>query len=66
VSAVAQPTLGDIYVDAARADHLAHCSRCRRIADAVEAAAAENGESMRRRDRRQLGLNIATAPEVAR
>jgi hypothetical protein len=65
MSTAPQPTPGEIYVAAARADHLAHCSDCRRVAAAMEAAAAENGESMRRRDRRQLGLRIATTQEVA-
>ena len=49
-------TPGDVYVTAARAEHNTHCTRCRENAAAIEAAAAENGASMRRRDRRQLGL----------
>ncbi|MFE1748983.1 hypothetical protein ACFW88_00255 [Streptomyces anandii] len=58
-------TPGDIYVAAVRADHLARCTRCREVHAAVEAAAAENAESMARRDRRQLGLNIGGRRLVA-
>lgn len=53
------PSPGDVYVAAARADHLAHCLACREIAAAADAAMVENGESMARRDRRQLGLRSA-------
>jgi hypothetical protein len=50
----------DWYTDAARAEHNQHCTRCRQLTEASDAAAAANGESIRRIDRRQLGLNIAT------
>lgn len=60
------PTPGEVYVAAARADHFAHCARCREVNAASEAAAAENGASMQRRDRRQLGLRVPSASEVAR
>jgi hypothetical protein len=45
-----------VYVAAALADHLAHCAPCRDRAAASDAAVIENGESMARRDRIQLGL----------
>ncbi|MPY47115.1 hypothetical protein [Streptomyces acidicola] len=66
MSTTATPALtpGDIYVAAARADHLARCVSCREIADAVEAAAVENGESMQRRDRIQLGFRVARSGAV--
>lgn len=51
---------GDWFTTAARAAHNIHCTNCRERDAASDAAAAENGESMRRRDRRQLGLNIVT------
>jgi hypothetical protein len=51
-----RPTPGDVYVAAALADHLAHCAPCRDRAAASDAAVIENGESMARRDRIQLGL----------
>ncbi|MET7294898.1 hypothetical protein ABZS79_22670 [Streptomyces griseoloalbus] len=59
------PTPGDIYVAAARADHLAHCVNCRERAAADEARYAEYGASLRRRDRRQLGLRGARTTEVS-
>lgn len=60
------PTPGALYVAAARAEHFAHCTSCREIHAASEAAELENGESMQRRDRRQLGLNIVGPREVTR
>ncbi|MFE1451978.1 hypothetical protein [Streptomyces olivaceoviridis] len=60
---VAYPTAllpDDWYTTAARAEHNTHCTRCREIDAASDRAAAENGASIRRRDRRQLGLNITT------
>jgi hypothetical protein len=61
------PTLtpGDVYVAAARAEHRAHCTSCREVHAESEDRAAENGESMARRDRRQLGLRIASSKAVA-
>jgi hypothetical protein len=56
---------GDVYVAAALAEHRAHCAGCREVHAEIEARAAENGESMRRRDRRQLGLRIASSKAVA-
>lgn len=55
---------GVVYVDvdfgglmaARRADHNAHCTCCRELTAASDAAAAENGASIQRRDRRQLDL----------
>ncbi|QNT96756.1 hypothetical protein HEP81_06521 [Streptomyces griseofuscus] len=54
-----------IYVAAVRADHFARCTRCREVHAAAKAAADENAESMARRDRRQLGLNIGGRRMVA-
>jgi len=51
----------DWYTTAARAEHNTHCTSCRERAAAMDAAAAENGASIQRRDRRTLGLNIATS-----
>jgi hypothetical protein len=48
---------GALYVAAAHAAHAAHCAGCRELDAAMAAAAAENGESVARRDRRQLGLD---------
>lgn len=59
------PNLGAIYVAAARADHLAHCARCREVDAEAEARATENAASIARRDRRQLGLRIADTKAVA-
>ena len=56
---------GRIYVAAAQADHRAHCTSCREVHAEIEARAAANGESMARRDRRQLGLRIASSKAVA-
>ncbi|GGS47942.1 hypothetical protein [Streptomyces violaceus] len=53
---ITAPSAGDIYVAAARTSHLAHCADCRERAEATEARIAEYGESMARRDRRQLDL----------
>ncbi|TFI30129.1 hypothetical protein [Streptomyces sp. 4R-3d] len=58
------PTPGDIYVAASIADHRAHCTSCRGRVEEAEARYAGYGESMRRRDRVQLGLRIASAPAV--
>lgn len=57
---------GDIYVDAAQADHRAHCTSCREQAEATEARYAEYGESMARRDRIQLGLRSVRTTAVTR
>ncbi|MGW2739097.1 hypothetical protein ACWC4D_33470 [Streptomyces sp. NPDC001288] len=46
----------DWYTTAARAEHNTHCTPCRESAAAMDAAAAENGASIQRRDRRTLGL----------
>lgn len=62
----AQPSPGDIYVAAARADHLTHCTACRERAEASDAFAAENGASIQRRDRLTLGLRAARTPAVAK
>ena len=48
----------DWYTTAARAEHNIHCTDCREMTAAMDAAAAENGASIRRIDRRQLGLRI--------
>ncbi len=52
------------YTDAATAAHHDHCEPCRTQDTQWEAAWAErraaNGASIRRRNRTQLGLNLAT------
>lgn len=57
----ATPSPGDIYVAAAVADHLAHCTNCREQSEAAEARYAAYGESIARRDRIQLGLPFSRA-----
>jgi hypothetical protein len=59
---VEQLSPGDVYVAAALADHRAHCTSCRSRHEDAEARYAEYGESIRRRDRIQLGLHIASTP----
>lgn len=54
----------DWYTTAARAAHNVHCTRCRELTAASDAAAAENGASIQRRDRIQLGLRIARTAGV--
>lgn len=54
----------DWYTTAARAEHNLHCANCREQAAASDAAVAANGASMARRDRRQLGLNLARTTAV--
>lgn len=49
----------DWYTTAARAAHNDHCTACRELSAASDAAAAANGASMQRRDRRQLGLRFS-------
>jgi hypothetical protein len=56
----------DRLMAAREADHLAHCTPCREGRAASEVATAENGASMARRDRIQLGLHIARTKAVAR
>lgn len=60
------PTPGDIYIAAAIADHLTRCASCRARATEADARATEYGESIRRRDRIQLGLRITPSPAVTR
>ncbi|MFD8200005.1 hypothetical protein [Streptomyces sp. NPDC059701] len=55
---------GAVYVAAARAEHLAHCADCRAVDAEIEARAAENAASIARRDRRQLGLHLASTKAV--
>lgn len=62
--AAIQPTPGDLYIAAARADHLAHCTNCREETAAAEARHAENSASMARRDRLTLGLRGARTTAV--
>jgi hypothetical protein len=57
--ALSSADAGDILMAAREADHLAHCTPCRERAAASDAAITENGESMQRRDRVQLGLRNA-------
>ncbi|MFJ3812256.1 hypothetical protein ACIPWE_38575 [Streptomyces sp. NPDC090073] len=64
MSTAFQPTPGEIYVAAARADHLAHCTSCREIAAESEARAAENAASIARCDRLTLGLRRARTGAV--
>lgn len=47
---------GEQYIAAARAEHDKHCDRCRALTEESDARAAANGESIRRRDRKTLGL----------
>ncbi|MFJ4473257.1 hypothetical protein ACIP2X_37985 [Streptomyces sp. NPDC089424] len=54
----------DWYTNAARAAHNTHCTACRERTAASDASAAANGESIRRRDRRQLGLHLTGKREV--
>lgn len=54
----------EIYTQASHQAHLAACARCRDIAAAIEARAAENGASMARRDRAQLGLRLTGTKAV--
>lgn len=49
-------TPGDLFVQTRQRDHFEHCASCRDVRAASDAAAEENGVSMQRRDRRQLGL----------
>lgn len=58
------PDPGEVYVAAALTEHRTHCARCREIAEESEARAVENGESMARRDRVQLGLRVARSAAV--
>ncbi|WP_159392944.1 hypothetical protein [Streptomyces cyaneogriseus] len=51
---------------AAQAEHLARCASCREIDAEIEARAAENGASIARRDRIQLGLRLTGTRAVAR
>lgn len=44
------------YTTAARAAHETHCDRCRALTETAAERAAAHGASMRRRDRRQIGL----------
>lgn len=48
----------DTLMAARIADHLAHCTGCRERTEATQARQAEHGESIRRRDRRQLSLTF--------
>jgi hypothetical protein len=57
-------SLGDLYVTAARANHLAVCADCREIDDEVNALAAANATSIARRDRRQLALRLTNTTAV--
>lgn len=50
----------DWYTTAARAEHNRHCVDCREMTAAMDAAAAERGESMRRSARRLLGYRTLT------
>ena len=59
-----QPTPGDILMAARVADHLAHCTPCRERRAASDAALAENGASIQRRDRLTLGLRVARTEAV--
>ena len=53
-------TVATGYADQARAEHDKHCARCRTLTEDTNARTAANGASMRRRDRRQLGLQVVT------
>ena len=55
----ATATIGDFLEVYRQADHLAHCPGCRTLREASDQAAAENGASIERRDRRTLGLRTA-------
>ncbi|MFJ2279252.1 hypothetical protein ACIOEZ_34450 [Streptomyces sp. NPDC087866] len=44
------------YTDLARAEHDQHCTRCRTLTTDTAGRADAYGESIRRRDRRTLGL----------
>ncbi|MDX3329689.1 hypothetical protein PV405_34405 [Streptomyces sp. ME02-6979-3A] len=52
------------YTDLARAQHDQHCARCRTLTEDTDARTAAYGESIRRRDRQQLGLPRAIAGSV--
>ncbi|MER5277781.1 hypothetical protein ABT025_18760 [Streptomyces sp. NPDC002809] len=54
---VRNPRKAVSYTDAARALHDQYCTRCRTLTEATSADAAAYGESIRRRDRRTLGLH---------
>ncbi|WP_330173008.1 hypothetical protein OG875_05015 [Streptomyces sp. NBC_01498] len=58
-------SVGDVYVAAATAAHLARCAGCRAGADETERDARAAGESMARRDRRDLGRRVLGPREVA-
>lgn len=47
------------YADLARAQHDLDCARCRTLTEEFDARAAAYGDSIRRRDRQQLGLQLA-------
>lgn len=53
------PSFADTITAARDADHLARCTNCREQAAVTDAAIAENGASMARRDRVTLGLRNA-------
>ncbi|MER6601155.1 hypothetical protein [Streptomyces parvus] len=53
-----------LYTDAARAVHDQDCTRCRTLTGESDARAAAYGESIRRRDRQQLGLQRVIAGSV--
>lgn len=52
------------YTDAARAVHDQDCTGCRTLTEDSNARAAAYGESIRRRDRQQLGLKRVTTKSV--
>lgn len=52
------------YTDLARARHDQDCARCRTLTEESDARAAAYGESIRRRDRQQLGLKRVIAGSV--
>ncbi|MEU0133378.1 hypothetical protein ABZ172_04955 [Streptomyces sp. NPDC006296] len=54
----AAPPMG--YADLAMAHHNTHCAPCRTLTEESDAREAANGESIRRRDRRTLGLHHPT------
>ena len=60
--ALAPADFADRLMAAREADHLAHCTPCRERHEEAEARYAKYGESMRRRDRIQLGLHSASTP----
>lgn len=52
------------YTDLARPRHDQDCARCRSLTEESDARAATYGESIRRRDRQQLGLQRVTTRSV--